>query len=417
MNLVTILFELVLFEIINAKLCNVLDFGAVGDGVTDDTSAIQKALDNCTSNDEESIILLPSSYIFYSYPIRLNKNNLHLWIETNSTLYISPNFTSGKWPYNNSTKHYTNIIQNGESKNLSNISIYGNGLINGNGQIWYPLINTHEVSGRPHTIWIEYCQNVSIYNITILNSPAYNLNLHQNKDVIVHDINFTAPSFLIAPNTDGIDISSQNVHIYNSYIANGDDTYCLNSGASNVLIENSTAKYGLGLAADAPVGYSPPIQNVTFRNMLCDQTYFCIRLKPGPVNHGINCNGTMLNFTFENIEFNMVTAGIDVNQFNETTPYNVTTPPPDKYYLYSSEYKLQYNIMNNMTFNNIYGTYTSYAGHIDCAVEQPCINLQFQNVDLIGKGLNGSNYAWSCSENVYGTAVNVTPPLNCLNQS
>ena len=89
----------------------------------------------------------------------------------------------------------------------------------------------------------------NIYNITILNSPAYNVYLHHNIDVIIHDINFTSPSWLIAPNTDGIDINSKNVHVYNCYIENGDDTYCLEPGAENVIIENSTAKYGLGLAA------------------------------------------------------------------------------------------------------------------------------------------------------------------------
>ena len=84
-----------LINICTSKICNVLDWGAVGDGINDDTLAIQRAMDACTSTEsEEAIILFPSSYIFYTYPIRLNKNNLHLWIDNNSTIFASPDWNT-----------------------------------------------------------------------------------------------------------------------------------------------------------------------------------------------------------------------------------------------------------------------------------------------------------------------------------
>ena len=375
-----------------SKLCNVLDFGAKGDGITDDTSAIQKALDTCSSSQtEESIILLPSSYTFYSYPIRFNKNNINLWIDTNSTLYISPIYNNSKWIFDNNTDRYINIIQNGKSS-LQNISIFGNGLINGNGQVWYPGNENKELNDRPHTIYINHCQNVSIYNITILNSPGYNIYADQCENVIIHDINITSPPFDIAPNTDGIDIGSKNAHIYNNYVSNGDDCYCLKSGAENVLFENSTAKQAFCVSTGT--GATPQIYNATFRNIVCDNTVCGAKIKA----KGSEQNGTMSYVRYENITLIDVNKGIMVNQMNQT-------------HIDRNEYNnnVGYIEFDNIVFDGITGTFTQWLGHIDCTPYQPCYNLTFENIYLTTTNKTAED-EWVCSANVYGTAKNVTPP-------
>ena len=78
--------------------------------------------------------------------------------------------------------------------------------------------------------------------------------MYKNIDVVIHDVNLTTPPFNIAPDTDGIDVASTNVHVYNCYVATGDDSYALKNGAMHVLIENSTSAQGkhFSLSLDFP---------------------------------------------------------------------------------------------------------------------------------------------------------------------
>ena len=193
----------------------------------------------------------------------------------------------------------------------------------------------------------------------------------QSENVIIHNINITGPDYSIAPNTDGIDIGSKHVHVYDCHVQNWDDSYCLKAGASNVLIENSICIGGNGTNANSEKGnYTDqlPIENILIWNITCQDTWWGIRLKSGE-SPGNEYNGTMLNITFEDIMFDNVQRGIDVNQFNESNIF------------------IQYSIISNMTFKNINGTYTNWAGHLDCSDSPP-------NIYLNG---NGTNNGWICS--------------------
>ena len=53
------------------KVCNPLDFGAKGNGETDDTKAIQDAIDACSDLQSQTIITFPSNYSFLSFPIKI----------------------------------------------------------------------------------------------------------------------------------------------------------------------------------------------------------------------------------------------------------------------------------------------------------------------------------------------------------
>lgn len=79
------------------KEYNVLQYGATGDGVTNDAFAIQHAIDDCAKNGGGRVVL-QSGYVFYSDSIRLKKNvDLHIQkgasIKATSNIdgYIRPN--------------------------------------------------------------------------------------------------------------------------------------------------------------------------------------------------------------------------------------------------------------------------------------------------------------------------------------
>ena len=134
------------------------------------------------------------------------------------------------------------------------------------------------------------------------------------------------------------------------------------------------------------------MDNVTFRDMYLDQTWWGIRLRTYSY-----FNGSTTNFKFINITMNMVLRAIDINQFNQSI----------------DGYKdLSWTSFDNISFTDIKGTYTQWAGHLDCSSYDPCYNIDFNNVNLKSYGTNTDGF--TCSDNIYGKAVNVTPPLTCL---
>ncbi len=168
--------------------------------------------------------------------------------------------------------------------------------------------------------------------MTFCNHFVYQDNV---ENVVINDINITVttPGYDTAPCTDVIDVGARNAHIYNSFIQNGDDRYVLKNGATNVLIENSVAQFGLG----SDVGTGGNISNAIFRNILCKETEWGIRLKA----KGNAQNGIQSNITFQNTTFDKVQKAIDINEFNQ-----------------SSTNDLRWVDIKNIVFENIEGTYT-----------------------------------------------------------
>ena len=196
------------------KECNVLDYGAKGDGKTLDTEAIQDAINNCTSStsDEMNVVLLPQNYNFLSFPLKLLNPNTEFRID--GTITAPMDYQN--WPVSGST--YISLLT---GKNINNSKITGNGLINGNGYYWYPLFKNKTLKyGRPWLIRVYNMNNFEVSGITLLNSPMFHLRV-SGDNVTIHDVNITVRdtdgnpgNYSVAPNTDGMDVNGNNVHIY-----------------------------------------------------------------------------------------------------------------------------------------------------------------------------------------------------------
>ena len=64
-----------------AKIINVKECGAIGDGISDDTSAIQRAIDSC---EKDQMIVIPQG-IYYIKPLFL-KSNITINLKKNAVL-------------------------------------------------------------------------------------------------------------------------------------------------------------------------------------------------------------------------------------------------------------------------------------------------------------------------------------------
>ncbi|KAL8544090.1 hypothetical protein ACS0TY_004578 [Phlomoides rotata] len=106
----------------------------------------------------------------------------------------------------------------------------GNGTIDGQGESWWKKFKSHQLKNtRPYLIEILNSNQVQISDLTLINSPSWNIHPTYCRDVIIERVTITAP--VDSPNTDGINPDScVNTRIRDSYVVSGDDCIAVKSG-------------------------------------------------------------------------------------------------------------------------------------------------------------------------------------------
>lgn len=83
-HLILVLFSLFLLNACQQRqngVYNVMDYGAAGDGKTDDATAIQQAVDACSAAGGGTV-LLPSGHTFLCGPLKLASDVNFIWSPT-----------------------------------------------------------------------------------------------------------------------------------------------------------------------------------------------------------------------------------------------------------------------------------------------------------------------------------------------
>ncbi|XP_028791483.1 polygalacturonase At1g48100-like isoform X2 [Neltuma alba] len=367
-------------------LFDVRTFGAVGDGISDDTKAFKMAWDTaCQSHLAVNVILVPSGFSFMIQSTIFTgpcQGGIVLKVDGS----VMPPDGPESWPKNNSKRQWLVFYR------IDGMSLEGVGVIDGRGQKWWDL------PCKPHkAIRFFMSSNLTVQGLRIKDSPQFHFRFDGCKHVHVESIYITAPA--LSPNTDGIHIENTNdVRIYNSVISNGDDCVSIGSGSYDVDIKNITCGPGHGISIGSLGNHNSKacVQNITVRDSVIKVTANGVRIKTWQGG-----SGSVSGVTFSNIHMDRVRNPIIIDQF----------------YCLTKECANQTSavFVSNIVYTNIKGTYDTRSPpmHFACSDSVPCTNLTLSDVELLpAQGdMVLDPYCW----NAYGNLQTLTiPPMSCL---
>jgi len=293
------------------RQCNILDYGAIGDGKTKNTQAISQAIADCSQKGGGKVIFPAGKW--FTGPIHF-LDNIELTLLVGAEINFSDNRSDylplvlsryqGMDYYN-----YSPLIY---ARDCQNIAITGKGKIVGNGEKWrvwsdkpqdpdagaelVAMVKSgvpaeERIFGEPYGLrpsFVQFvnCKNILVQGISIEDGPMWTIHPIYSENVTIDNVKINTYGI----NTDGIDVdSSKNVLIKNSDISAGDDAISIKSGlgidklspnrpSENVVIENCQMKKGhsgISIGSELTGG----IKNIIMKNNIFSSTNDGFKIK------------------------------------------------------------------------------------------------------------------------------------------
>jgi polygalacturonase len=301
-------------------------FGAVGDGVTPAGRAIQRAVDACADGGGGVVSLPPGRYLSGAIFLR---SNVHLHIAAGAALVASETFDDfppikGRWEGIERTTHASLLT----GIELENVTITGQGSIEGQGAIWWRandvVKKVREQAGlrreddnpkaaplrwpRPRLINLIRCQRVNIADLLLGDAPSYFIHFVYCQNVNIENVSVVA---FTTSNGDGIVVdSSKDVRIADCSIGSGSDCIGIKAGynedgrrvgipTEDVIITNCHLSNSAGAAVAIGSETSGGIRNVTISNCTIANTTDGLYIKSargrGGVIEGIRASNLVMS--------------------------------------------------------------------------------------------------------------------------
>ncbi|ERN11715.1 probable polygalacturonase [Amborella trichopoda] len=348
--------------------CNVLDYGAIGDGLHLETTAIQAAIDGCASIGDGRLIFPAGQYLTGTVFL---KSGVTLVVEKGAVILGS----RLQKDYPAESKQWYVILAEGAER----VGITGGGVIDGQALKFVERFEERKnvmvswnITGdclgdecRPRLVGFIGCRDVHVWDVKFSEPAYWCLHIVRCCDTSIHDISIHG-DFNI-PNNDGIDIEdSNNTLITRCHIDTGDDAICpktyygplYNLTASDCWIRTKSSAVKLGSASWLE------FRNLTFDNLTIVDSHRGLGLQ-------IRDGGKVSDVTFSNIKIS--TRYYDPSWWGRAEPIYVTTCPRDS--------KSKAGLISNLQFINI--TAISENGiFLSGSTDSLLSNIRFTNVNL-----------------------------------
>ena len=371
-------------------------FGAKGDGVADDTGAIQTAIHFLPANGR--LILPEGTYrtrplalkshmtleicegaVLQAIPDRSVYPVLPAEIGTGEDSRISGTFEGVPKPM------YQSLLS---AQNAEGIAVVGPGTVDGNAQnsdFWTAF--REDPIARPRLVSLLHCKDIVLHGILACNSPSWHLHPFHCENVSILDVSVQAPDN--SPNTDAIDPEGcDRVDIIGCRLSVGDDCIAVKSGkielsrrfswpADNHTIRNCLMERGHGavtLGSEIAMG----VRNLNVSQCRFVETDRGLRIKTRR-GRGKDCDIT--DVAFDNLRMEKVLTPIVINMW-----YNCCDPDRYSEYVWSREHLPvddRTPHLGSFRFTNMECTNASVAAcYIDGLPEMPIDSVTFENVRI-----------------------------------
>jgi len=208
----------------------ITDCGAVPDGLTLNTQAINTAILQQSKRGGGRVIIPNGTFL--SGTVRL-RSNISLHFEEEAVLLGSPNlehYEKGNWGHHNDITPWHLIL----AEDCHNIAITGTGAIRGNGYAFWEPERPNAWSFYKHKnnqrvspmVELVRCERVLVESIRLEESAGWTLHCHDCDHLRIEGISIQ--NTLFGPNTDGIDLTGcRDAIIHGCQIETGDDAIAL----------------------------------------------------------------------------------------------------------------------------------------------------------------------------------------------
>ncbi len=366
---------------VSASWHSVRDSGAIGDGAKKDTAAIQKTIDAVAAAGGGTVYFPPGKYLSGTLHM---KSGVRLYIDFGATLLGSaepadyPNLDCSYRSYTDNYVRQTLIW----GENLHDIGIAGHGTIDGQGAAFAKLPWLQ----RPYIIRFVLCQNVTVEDVTLQNSPMWMEHYLACDNVVVRGIRVYNH---VAPNNDMIDIDCcRDVRISDCMGDSDDDGLTLKSTADrpceNVVITNCVLASHCNpfkMGTESNGGF----KNVTVTNCAIRQSANA-SYRGGPrdglagIALEIVDGGTLDQVVISNVAITGVSVPVFLRLGNRARPYKADMAKPAM------------GKLRNVILSDIVASHGSPSG---CSItgmpDQPIENVTLSNIRMSFLGGGGQN--------------------------